>query len=94
MLGKKMLKMTSSSIQKLNLEDMGKLLVIIIVSEMMRLYLIKHKILLEHTTSNMASIAMLIGGVLGNALAFTGSCYLFSRLSKDSIEKERRGTIW
>ena len=38
----------------------------------------------------MASIAMLIGGALANALAFTGSSYLFSRLSKDSIEEERK----
>ena len=32
---------------------------------------------------------MLIGGALTNALAFTSSSYLFSRLSKDSIDKER-----
>ena len=38
----------------------------------------------------MASLAMLIGGVLANALAFTGSSYLFHRLSKDSIDKERK----
>ena len=37
----------------------------------------------------MVSVAMLIGGALVNALAFTGSSYLFSRLSKDSIDKER-----
>ena len=39
----------------------------------------------------MASIAMLIGGALANAPAFTGSSYLFLRLSKDSINKERKG---
>ena len=33
---------------------------------------------------------MLIGGALVNALAFTGSTYLFHRLSKDSIDKERK----
>ena len=33
---------------------------------------------------------MLIGGVLANALAFTGSSYLFSRLSKDGINAERK----
>ena len=33
---------------------------------------------------------MLIGGAIANALAFTGSSYLFSRLSKDSIDKERK----
>ena len=37
----------------------------------------------------MASVAMLIGGVLANALAFTGSSYLFHRLSADSIDAER-----
>ena len=38
----------------------------------------------------MASVAMLIGGALANALAFTGSSYLFHRLSKDSIDAERK----
>ena len=33
---------------------------------------------------------MLIGGVLANVLAFTGSSYLFHRLSKDSIDAERK----
>ena len=32
---------------------------------------------------------MLIGGALANTLAFTGSSYLFHRLSKDSIDAER-----
>ena len=38
----------------------------------------------------MASIAMLIGGALANALAFTGSSYLFHRLSADNIDSERK----
>ena len=38
----------------------------------------------------MASIAMLIGGAIANALAFTGSSYLFHRLSKGSIDAERK----
>ena len=38
----------------------------------------------------MVSVAMLIRGVLANALAFTGSSYLFHRLSKDSINAERK----
>ena len=38
----------------------------------------------------MASVAMLIGGALANALAFTGSSHLFSRMSKDSINAERK----
>ena len=37
----------------------------------------------------MASVAMLIRDALANALAFTGSSYLFHRLSKDSIDRER-----
>ena len=38
----------------------------------------------------MASIGFLIGGALVNALAFTGSNYLFSSLSKESTDKERK----
>ena len=38
----------------------------------------------------MASAAMLIGGALANALAFTGSSSLFHRLSKESIDAERK----
>ena len=38
----------------------------------------------------MASIARLIGGVLANALAFTGSSYLFHRLSADNVDAERK----
>ena len=38
----------------------------------------------------MASIGFLIGGTLVNALAFSGSNFLFSSLSKESIEKERK----
>ena len=38
----------------------------------------------------MASIGFLIGGALINALAFSGSNFLFGSLSKESIEKERK----
>ena len=38
----------------------------------------------------MASIGFLIGEALVNALAFTGSNYLFSSISKESIDKERK----
>ena len=48
MLGKKIFKMTPSSIQKFDLEDMGKLVVIVAASEMMKEYLIKQKILPGH----------------------------------------------
>ena len=36
------------------------------------------------------SVATLIRGALANALAFTGSSYLFHRLSKESIDAERK----
>ena len=38
----------------------------------------------------MASLAILIGGALANALAFTGSSYLFYRLFADNIDAERK----
>ena len=38
----------------------------------------------------MASIGFLIGGALVNALTFTGSNYLFSSLSEESIVRERK----
>ena len=38
----------------------------------------------------MVSIRFLIGGALINALAFSGSNFLFSSLSKESIDKERK----
>ena len=38
----------------------------------------------------MASVAMLIREALANALAFTGSSYLFHRLSADNIDAERK----
>ena len=41
----------------------------------------------------MASIGFLIGGALVNALAFTGSNYLFSSLSRESIDEDERGMI-
>ena len=48
MLGKKILRMTPPSIQKFDLEDTGKLVVIVAASEMTREYFIKQKILLDH----------------------------------------------
>ena len=38
----------------------------------------------------MASVGYLIGGALINALAFSGSNFLFSSLSKESINKEQK----
>ena len=37
---------------------------------------------------------MLIGGALANALAFTGSSYLFHTLSADNIDAERKMQQW
>ena len=94
MLGKRILKSASTSIQKFDLKDTGKLVAIVAASEMMRVShqtedsTGAHKCL--STASKTASIAMLIGRALANTLAFTGSTYLFSRLFKDSIEKERK----
>ena len=48
MLGKKILKVAPPSIQKFDLEDMGKLVAIVAASEMTRQYPIKQKILPEH----------------------------------------------
>ena len=91
MLGKKILKMAPPSLQKFDLENTGKMVVIVSTSEMMREYLIKQKIYQNTSMSKkMASVAMLIRGALANSLAFTSSSYLFSRLSKDSTDAERK----
>ena len=47
--GKKILKMTPPRVQTLDLEDTGKLVAIVATSEMTREYLIKQKILPDHT---------------------------------------------
>ena len=83
--------MAPPSIQKFDFEGTGKLVAIVAASEMTREYVIKQKILPDHINiEKMANIAMLIGGALANALAFTGSSYLFHRLSADSIDAERK----
>jgi hypothetical protein len=38
----------------------------------------------------MASVAMLVGGAIVNAVAFSGSNYLFSMLRSSGVEEERR----
>ena len=38
----------------------------------------------------MASVVMLVGGVLVNALAFSGSNYLFSMLRRSGVDEERK----
>ena len=83
--------MAPPSTQKFDLEDTGKLVAIVAALEMMRVYLIKQKILPDHINAKkMASVAMLIGGALANALAFTDSSYLFHRVSANSIDTERK----
>ena len=63
MLEKKILEMTPPSVQKFDLEDTGKLVTIVATSEMTREHLIKQNILPDHM-KKMASVVMLIGGVL------------------------------
>ena len=41
----------------------------------------------------MATIAMMVGGAITNALAFTGSSFLFSKLSGDAERKRHDFTI-
>jgi hypothetical protein len=38
----------------------------------------------------MASVAVLVGGAIVNALAFSGSNYLFSMLSSSGVDEERK----
>ena len=91
MLGKKILKVSPPSVQCFDPEDTGKLVVTVTASEMTREYLIKQKILPDHiSVQEIASIVMLIRGALTNALAFTGSSYLFHRLSADNIDAKRK----
>ena len=48
MLGKKILRIAPPSVQRFDLEDMGKLVTIVAASEMTKEYLIKQKILPDH----------------------------------------------
>ena len=89
MLGKTLIKMSPPSLSKFDIEDGVKLVAIIVFRKIRHCYLIKQKII-PNNILDMASIGFLIGGALINALAFTGSNYLFSSLSKESIDKERK----
>ena len=66
--------MSPPSLSKFDIEDGVKLVSIVALSDFTKDYLIKQKII--------------PGGALVNALAFTGSNYPFSSLSKESIDKE------
>ena len=47
-------------------------------------------IFLRSSTMAGASIAMMVGGAIVNALAFSGSSYYFSKLDKNNSEKEQK----
>ena len=87
MLGKTLIKMSPPSLSKFDVEDAVKLVAIVGLADFTKNYLIQQKII-PNNIYNMANIAFLIGGALVNALAFTGSNYLFSRLSRESIDTE------
>ena len=87
MLGKTLIKMTLPSLGMSDVEDGVKLVAIIAISDFTKDYLIKQKIILN-SIQDMATTRFLIGGAFINALAFSGSNFLFSSLSKESIDKE------
>ena len=82
MLGKTLIKMSPPSLGKFDVEDGVKLVGIIALSDFMKDYLIKQKII-PNNIYGMASIGFLIRGALVNALAFSGSNFLFSSLCKN-----------
>ena len=89
MLGKTLIKISPPSLSKFDIEDGVKLVAIVAMSDFTKDYLIKQK-LIPNNMQSIASIGFLIRGALVNALAFTGSNYLFSSLSKESIDKEQK----
>ena len=62
---------------------------IIAISNFTKDYPIKQKIVPD-SILGMASIGIMTGETIINALAFSGSNFLFSSLSKESIDKERK----
>ena len=86
MLGKTLIKMSPPSLSKFGIEDDVKLVAIIAMSDFTKDYLIKQKIIPNNIRHGKHWIPN--WGALVNALAFTGSNYLFSSLSKESIDKE------
>ena len=88
MLGKKIAKITPSSIQKFELEDRKTGCHHCCIRDDTR---VPHKAENStHTNQCLKWLALLTGGPLANTLAFTSSSYLFSRLSKYRIEKEQK----
>ena len=88
MLGKTLIKMSPPSLGKFDVEDAVKLVAIVTISDFAKDYLTKQKII-PNNIQGMASVRFPIGGALINALAFSVSNFLFSSLSKESIDKER-----
>ena len=86
MLGKTLIKMSPPSLSKLDVEDGAKLVAIVAMSDFTRLS--NQEKIIPNNIQGMASIGFLIGGAIINALAFSGSNFLFSSLSKESIDKE------
>ena len=89
MLGKLLVKRSPPSLGKFDIEDGVKLVAIVAMSDFTKDYLIKQKII-PYNIEGMASVGFLIGGTLINVLAFSGSNFLLSSLSKESIHKERK----
>ena len=87
MLGKTLVKMSPPSLSKFDIEDGVKLVGIVALSSFTKDYLIKQKIIPNNIYKTWLAK---IGGALVNALVFTGSNYLFSSLSKESVDKEQK----
>ena len=87
MIGKSLIKMSSPSLGKFDVEDAVKLVAIIAISDFTKDYLIKQKIIPD-SIQDMASVGFLIEGAVINAQAFSGSNSLFNTFSKESIDKE------
>ena len=90
MLGTKILKMTPLSIQKFDLEDTGKLVAIVAVSEMQKSILLKRRSYQNTSTFKNGECSNVDRRCISKHSCFTGSSYSFSKLSEDSTDKERK----
>ena len=86
MIRKSLIKMSPPLLEKFDVEDGVKLMAFVAISDFTKDYLINQKIIPD----SMPSIGFLIGGAIINILAFIGSNFLLSTLSKESINKERK----
>ena len=92
MLGKSLIKMSLLSLGKFDVEDGVKLVVIVVISDFTKDYLIKQKIIPD-SIQGMATIGIIIGGAFVNGLAFSRSNFLFRQRSKNKSTKNERDTI-